>query len=182
MNLASVLADFFDSLEASDWLTLVIAVASAGISVWAIVESKRVRDKPLLLVEDLKVSHNDPSFREPDWMVEEMTGPGATMHFANRGNGVAHNVIVVLHSPGLDAPETIADIGIFAPGDVHEVGFMLSTEEYRDEVTDDGVDTRYWIVYRPRYITQSEVSIVFTWRQEPNMKKLRTMTVGLPAS
>ena len=152
------------TLGASDWVTIGVALVSAGLSIWAIIEAKRGREKPLIQIEHAELETNDASFG-----VERTYGPNLRLTLANNGDGDAHNFRVVVRSPGLDAPAEPYSLGMLEHGQRLDGWHSLSESHV------EYISGKSWEVFEKQWVNPKQVKVEVSWRQAPNIRRLRKL-------
>jgi hypothetical protein len=149
------------SLDGTNWVTIGVAMVSAGLSIWAIIEAKRGREKPLIQVEHAKLETNDAS------CVDRTYGPNLRLTLANNGDGDAHNFRVVVHSAGLNEPAEPYTLPML------EHGQRLDSWHSLSESHSEYINGKSWEVFEKQWVDPKRVRVEISWRQAPNIRRLR---------
>lgn len=167
------LGKFLASFEPKDIVTVVLALAAIGISVWTASQTWRYHPKPILIASGIAFGHNTAP--PVDWA--KQSGPTVYFEILNRGNGTAYDVSVQTSAPTL-AETAVRSHGIIEPGGSVKTGSSLrnSFPVTKENPVPGGqvVTSR---VYPTEPVDPKTVKVLIRWRQSPNMRRLRRQRV-----
>jgi hypothetical protein len=148
--------------------SLAIATIALAVSVWAVIETKRSRVAPELVLEENWLVDNDGS-GEPVWRLS----------LVNRGDGEAYDVRVLLS--GLPSEkDTLTRRPILEPGAAIGIATHL-TERLQLKEMPPGIAMIRW-EHRRGKVDPESLSGLIQWRQHASVGRLRKRRIRHPAA
>lgn len=157
-------------ISAVDVGILVASVATAGFTGWAIWQRWRYTPRPLWMAPVIADAHHY-SIRREAGMETEATVSWAT---ENRGDAAAHDVRVFVSDGGSFVERERAGKAFVDPGEAVRASVSMPVT---DRGSYDGSRDAY---ERPLIYTWKPHRVKVTWRQHPNLNRVKSRVWDLP--